>query len=172
MEPAAYGFFGALIGAVVGGATSVITTVLSQRHARKQEERSDSFRRKQRARNLQLEGLLALRDAVTEAQGVWEETRISSEAGVTGSDLYQLRSRAANALAQLFKYSEYPWDEDVRAAAAKIRGPFSTVVRDEVGFYRVMTDADRRFSEGVKEAQAAIGSALDTLTKGDLAVPG
>lgn len=64
MDGAAWGFIGALAGAIVGAFTSIATTVIANRNAAALQTRADSLERKERERTFQRETLLAAQDAL------------------------------------------------------------------------------------------------------------
>jgi len=64
MNPELWGFIGAIAGAIVGAAASIVTTIISGGHTRKLQEQSDSFQRSERARNFQRENLLEAQETL------------------------------------------------------------------------------------------------------------
>jgi len=65
MESVTWGFLGTLLGAIVGAASSVITTFIMARNARQLNHESAILERKERAREAQLRNFYELQDTLT-----------------------------------------------------------------------------------------------------------
>ena len=64
MEPATWGFLGAIIGAIVGAAASIVTTIINSRKEVKIQKDLDLFKREEISREFQRNNLLKLQDVI------------------------------------------------------------------------------------------------------------
>lgn len=80
MEAAAWGFVGTLIGAVVGAATSVLTTTINSRNAYSIHSLKNDQERAERARVFQREALLTTQDIVQETMRLMARAHLADNA--------------------------------------------------------------------------------------------
>lgn len=80
MEAAAWGFVGTVIGAIVGAATSVVTTTINSRNAYNIHSSKHDQERAERARTFQRETLLATQDAIQEMMRLMARAHIVDNA--------------------------------------------------------------------------------------------
>jgi hypothetical protein len=127
VETALWGFLGAVIGAAVGAAASIITTWQSNKHEIERQTQADSLERTERARGFQRETLLALQDSLQDWMRLWalvahEDERAFKETGQWGALLdEELNDGVRESGARLLLLTERVADDPIRAELKRLR---------------------------------------------------
>lgn len=157
MEPATWGFFGTLLGAIVGASASVLATLITTRNARKLNQDEASFERKERAREFQLKNYYELQNALSFAvrlamRAHLEDIESFQENKTTGEPVLlsdQLDQELLESNRQLSILTERILEDALRERVKAFRGEMVEVLlaKDDSGSRLAMEQVSSSFEE-------------------------
>jgi len=159
MDAAAWGFVGALAGAIVGAGASVTTTVVTARSSADLQAQADVLERTERARAFQRDNLLAVQDALQDvarvAGRVHHEDLTAHRAGADwGKTLLssELDEAALVANRRLTALVERIQDDSLREEIRATHSEFTWIA-----MARSQSDAEAHMAAGGEMFLAAMG---------------
>ena len=100
MEPATWGFIGALVGTLIGASASIATTAITARNSRLLQQGASSLDRSERAREFQRNNLLELQDSLFSSMRLTGRAHLEDEEFFRKNDNEGGRSMLSEELSQ------------------------------------------------------------------------
>jgi hypothetical protein len=153
MDPATYGFIGALVGAIVGASASIGTTFISSWNSSRLQMKADNFQRIERARIFQRDTLLKIQESIQDAmrnagQMHHQDVLAHREGGVWQKSLLgeELNNKVLNVNRELSLLTERVSNDELRDNIKLFRNKLSdclfTASEDKGGFkFKQATDS-------------------------------
>lgn len=158
--------WGTVIGVVVGAGAGVAGTYLQQRTALRREELAHARERRERARDFERDNLLALRDAIADAQeAVHEVGELAYRSAEAFEYPPELRGRIAKSQTAIAKYAECSSDEPVRTSGRAVRQALILVTTAGSAPFTI----DENLEKAAAVAYESIGAQLQRLRDEDAA---